>query len=250
MRVVLELARAAEDRPPAVLRRAGRCCSSRRLSSSATSYRFIRLPEPVGHSIVNVVAVVAVVLQQRPDDQRVDRHPDRAAPVRVAAEHAAVGLGGQVGDAEFLAADIEHVRMLGVVASTGSGCRAGSGTRPRRASWRGRGGASLVQDRCEPPAARDPCWIGSWMNARSFGRPSRKSRARLASSRVPLEQPAIERGGRAQRQQPDHRADLEALGACRRAVAARRRRSRPPRPTCRCRRRRASSPWRSTGSAR
>ncbi len=28
-----------------------------------------------------LVAVVAVVLQQRPDDQHIDWHPDRAAPV-------------------------------------------------------------------------------------------------------------------------------------------------------------------------
>src|SRR6516225_10446188 len=39
-----------------------------------------------------VVAVIGVVVQQRADYQRIDRHPDRTAPVRVPAEHASIGL--------------------------------------------------------------------------------------------------------------------------------------------------------------
>ena len=46
-----------------------------------------------------VVAVVVVELLERLDDQVVDREPDRAAPVRVAAEQAAVRLGRLVLDA-------------------------------------------------------------------------------------------------------------------------------------------------------
>ena len=67
-----------------------------------------------------VVAVVRVVLEQRPDDQRVDRHPDRPAPVGVAAEHAAVGLRRQVRHPIVLVADTEHVRMLLVVPGDGA----------------------------------------------------------------------------------------------------------------------------------
>src|SRR5262245_47923192 len=36
---------------------------------------------------LKIVAVVSVVLQQCTDDQRIDRHPDRTAPIRVTAEH-------------------------------------------------------------------------------------------------------------------------------------------------------------------
>ena len=44
------------------------------------------------------VAVVAVQLEQAAQDDEVHREPHRAAPVRVAAEHAGVGLGRQVAD--------------------------------------------------------------------------------------------------------------------------------------------------------
>ena len=58
------------------------------------------------------VAVVRVEVQQGPDQHHVDRHPDRAAPVRVAAEHSAVGFGRQVVDAVLLAVNAEDVRMV------------------------------------------------------------------------------------------------------------------------------------------
>ena len=72
-----------------------------------------------------VVAVVGVVLQQRADDERIDGHPDRAAPVRVAAEHAGVGFARHIADAVILAADVEHIRMLGMISARGRGCRRG-----------------------------------------------------------------------------------------------------------------------------
>ena len=50
------------------------------------------LPEPVGHSTCERVAVEVVVALQRLDQQVVDGEPDRPAPVRVAAEQAGVGL--------------------------------------------------------------------------------------------------------------------------------------------------------------
>ena len=63
-----------------------------------------------------VIAVEGIVLQQRPDDQRVDGHPDRSAPVGVATKHAGIGFAGQIRDAVFLAARVEHVGMLRVKA--------------------------------------------------------------------------------------------------------------------------------------
>ena len=56
---------------------------------------------------LEVVAVVAVQLEQRAQDHEVHREPDRPAPVRVAAEHPAVGLGRQVADLVVLAAPVE-----------------------------------------------------------------------------------------------------------------------------------------------
>ena len=85
---------------------------SRSEISLLTSNRFIILPEPGGAFDLEVVAVVQVEVQQRPDDQRVHRHPDRAAPVGVAAEHAGVRLGRQVVHPVLLAVDVEDVRML------------------------------------------------------------------------------------------------------------------------------------------
>ena len=38
------------------------------------------------------------------------------APVRVAAEHAGIGLGRQIGDTVFLAAGLDDIGMVGVVA--------------------------------------------------------------------------------------------------------------------------------------
>ncbi len=38
------------------------------------------------------IAVIAVILQQRTNEQRIDGHPNRSAPIRIAAEHAGVGL--------------------------------------------------------------------------------------------------------------------------------------------------------------
>src|SRR5262245_45306349 len=57
------------------------------------------------------VAIVAVELKQPTHHQPVDRHPDRPAPVRIAAEHACRRLGGLVGHAVLRRPDIEDIRM-------------------------------------------------------------------------------------------------------------------------------------------
>jgi len=55
-------------------------------------------------------------VQEGTDDQRIDRHPDRSAPVRVAAEHARVGFRRQIAHPVFLAARRKDIGMLGMVA--------------------------------------------------------------------------------------------------------------------------------------
>ena len=40
--------------------------------------------------------IIEVVLNQSADNQHVDRHPDRAAPVRITAKHAAVRFTGKI----------------------------------------------------------------------------------------------------------------------------------------------------------
>ena len=62
------------------------------------------LPGPRGAFDFEVVAVIQIEVQQRPDNQRVHRHPDWSPPVGVAAKHAGVRLGRQIIDPVFLAA--------------------------------------------------------------------------------------------------------------------------------------------------
>ena len=86
----------------------------------------VHLPSGSGGALDGkVVAVIAVILQQGTDDQSIDRHPDRAAPIRIAAEHARIGLRRQIGDAVFLAAGLDDVRMVGVVARQRADARTG-----------------------------------------------------------------------------------------------------------------------------
>ena len=53
-----------------------------------------------------------IQIQERPDEHDVDRHPDRAAPIGVPAEHPGVGLGRQVIDPVLPAAGVQYVRVL------------------------------------------------------------------------------------------------------------------------------------------
>src|SRR5262249_10581925 len=65
---------------------------------------------------LKIVAVILVKLQQRPDDHRVYREPDRASPVRVAAEETGARLCRFVGSLVFLSENRESIRMLEVPA--------------------------------------------------------------------------------------------------------------------------------------
>jgi hypothetical protein len=58
-----------------------------------------------------VVAVVEIKVHQRPQNQYVHRQPNRAPPVGVATEHAAVGLARQILDAVLLAV---HAKDIGI----------------------------------------------------------------------------------------------------------------------------------------
>jgi hypothetical protein len=64
---------------------------------------------------IELVAIVGIILQQGVDDERVDRHPDRPAPVSVATKHYVVGFRRQIRDAVFRVTYFEHVRMLGMI---------------------------------------------------------------------------------------------------------------------------------------
>src|SRR5947199_769567 len=59
-----------------------------------------------------VVAVEPVELNEPADDEAVDGHPHRPAPVGVPPEHARVRLGGKIGDVVSLAAEVEDERVV------------------------------------------------------------------------------------------------------------------------------------------
>ena len=66
-----------------------------------------------------VVAEEPVVPPQHVDQQEVEREPQRAAPVGVAAEHRRGGLGRLVVDRGHLAFHVQHVRMVAMVGRQG-----------------------------------------------------------------------------------------------------------------------------------
>ena len=57
---------------------------------------------------------------QRLDHEVVDGEPDRAAPVRVAAEHPRVGFRGQISHGQRLVVANERVRMILVIFGKGA----------------------------------------------------------------------------------------------------------------------------------
>ncbi len=92
------------------------------------------LPDPVGHSTLEAVAVEVVVALQRLDQQVVEREPDRPAPVGVAAEEPRSRLARLVVDAVgLLPSTLEHERLSRRGRARASACRRARGTRSRRA---------------------------------------------------------------------------------------------------------------------
>src|SRR5215831_15309997 len=107
-----------------------------------------------------ITAVIGVILQQAPDNQGVDRHPDRSAPVGVATEHAGVGFGRQVRHPIFLVPHTENKRMLGVIPGQGANAVRAKELLLVEHGRQHPTQAGFVQNRAEP-AARIPVleWI-------------------------------------------------------------------------------------------
>src|SRR6202012_1991583 len=63
---------------------------------------------------LELVAVEAVQIHQRPNDEHIDRHPDGTAAVGIASEHAGIRFGGQVLYFVFLRTAIKNERRLEV----------------------------------------------------------------------------------------------------------------------------------------
>ena len=63
---------------------------------------------------LEVVAVITVEPLQRFDDQEIHRHPDRAAPIGIAPEHACVRLPRNVADLEPAAGTFQHVGIFSI----------------------------------------------------------------------------------------------------------------------------------------
>lgn len=113
VRVVLEFGRSSIDRPFSLL--------IAEEDAGQSVLDFLRHLEQVHQFAgtgwafdLEAIAIVQVVLQQRPDDDGIHRHPHRATPIGVAAEHAAVRFGRQVIHTVFLPAGIENERVPGM----------------------------------------------------------------------------------------------------------------------------------------
>src|SRR5439155_2810752 len=66
-----------------------------------------------------IVAVVVVELLERFDEQVIDRHPDRSAPIRVSAKESRRGFAGLILDREALPIPLERVWTIAVVSREG-----------------------------------------------------------------------------------------------------------------------------------
>src|SRR3712207_3950153 len=102
MRILLEFLVAAEYGPPA-----GRIPQENAGQAAGYFPGHLRngqvLARTGGAFNLKIVAVVVVEALQRFDEQVIDREPDRAAPVGVAAEQAGIRFSRLVGDPEAIA---------------------------------------------------------------------------------------------------------------------------------------------------
>ena len=115
MRIVLELGRPTVDRPlPIGIAQEGARQSAGNLLRHLEQRH---VPPRTGRTLyLEFIAVELIQVPQRPDDQRIDRHPHRPPPVGVAAEHAGIRFRRQVLHFVFLATDVKHKRMFQVIA--------------------------------------------------------------------------------------------------------------------------------------
>src|SRR6476469_10571318 len=108
VRVLLKFLGAAVDRPPTVFVLEK---DIRQPSCYVLCYLVqVHLPPGAGWAFDSeLVSEIQVVLHQRTDDESVDRHPDRSAPIGIAAEHPGVGLRRQIVDSVLLPAGGDDV---------------------------------------------------------------------------------------------------------------------------------------------
>ena len=171
---------------------------------------------------LEVVAEEPRVAAECLDDEEVDGHPDRAPPVRVAAEHPGRRLGRLVIDRRVHARNVEDERLLGVDARDGPETVIGEEL-------------LLVEEPREEPqhpsdaddAEQQAPVVGP--AARRMRGPEHVGRA-LVDRLGPVDDLLVDRGDPEERQHPDDRANADRHLACRQAGAAGRRRSRRPRP--------------------
>jgi hypothetical protein len=112
--VALELLGSAEHRPPAgfIVQED----PSQSVGDFARDLEQVHRVARAGGALdFEVVAIIQVILQQGADQQHVDRHPDRPAPVRIAAKHAGVRLRREVVHPIFLALRPEGIGLIGVI---------------------------------------------------------------------------------------------------------------------------------------
>jgi hypothetical protein len=107
VRIVLELGRPSVHRPPSVGVGQERTGQPAGEFSGHFEQRHV-LPRTGRTLNLEVIAVEAVQVQERPDQQGIDGHPDGAPPVGVTAEHPGIRFARQVLDLVFLTTDVKH----------------------------------------------------------------------------------------------------------------------------------------------
>ncbi len=210
MRIVLELGRRAVDRPLPI-----GIAQERARQAADDLLRHLEqrhgLPRTGRTLDLELVAVEAVQIHQRPDDQHIDRHPHRAAPVGVAAEHAAIRFGGQVLHLVLLATDLEHERMFQVIARERT-----NAVRPQELLLVEQVAEHAleflpVEDRQHPAfLVADETAVGRRYLGNQLGMAFAELRDQLHQLRMASDSIRLEHRRRAQRQQPHHRPDLQA----------------------------------------
>ncbi len=178
----------------------------------AISFRREFAVAQAGHRHVEVVAEVAVVLLDGLDQRVVGRHPDRAAPVGIAAEQAGVGLARHVLD--HRPADAGHMAQVAAArrgCARRCGCRSATGTRPRPA-----GGAGCAAAWCGPPAPAGArrarwSWSGQCADVVAVEQAAAVLGQHRGEARRVLEQPLVDDLAGEQRDDADPGEHVDAL---------------------------------------
>src|SRR5437773_4172519 len=157
---------------------------------------------------LQVVAIKVVELLQRLDEQVVHREPERAAPVGVAAEERGRGLGGLVAHAMLHAIHGQHVGMRAVVArQRADAVRRQELVAIEHVAQHARELRS-IDDREQPAdaAAGDGLRVEVGAELRPIvDEPLQATH----EARQPIDDVRLERLHREERNEPDHRADLQ-----------------------------------------